>query len=132
MLDNKEKAIYDTIIENYILFNSSFEVDMSTYDYKYASQYLEKAAEVVSAITMDHPELIHVGLVTLQTRLINGIVIITPSYVMTKDEYENNTISEEVFEELLTTLNEYLQTNNSHNFDFSNLNSELNRRLLFS
>ena len=48
------------------------------------------------------------------------------------DEYENNTISEEVFEELLTTLNEYLQTNNSHNFDFSNLNSELNRRLLFS
>ena len=90
LLDNKEKAIYDTIIENYILFNSSFEVDMSAYDYKYASQYLEKAAEVVSAITMDHPELIHVGLVTLQTRMINGIVIITPSYVMTKDEYENN------------------------------------------
>lgn len=91
-LDSKEKIIYETIIENYMSFNTSFDIDVSSYDYKYVSQYLEKVSDIISAVNMDHPELIHVGLATIQTRMGTGKVTVVPSYVMTKDEYEKNII----------------------------------------
>ena len=89
-LDKKEKEIYETIIENFIEFTPNFEIDLSKYNYKTSSKHLEKTSEIISAILMDHPELIHVGLVTMQIESRSKVVLITPSYVMGQDEYKNN------------------------------------------
>mgnify|MGYP003314024423 CR=1 FL=1 len=50
---------------------------------------MEKVSDVISAINMDHPELIQVGLVTLQIQNGSEMVIISPSYVISKEDYQD-------------------------------------------
>lgn len=55
----------------------------------YSSKYLQKVADIISAVLMDHPELIQVGLVTLQIQNGSEMVIISPSYVISKEDYQD-------------------------------------------
>ena len=88
-LDENEREIYEILIENFTQFKTGFGIDLAKYDYKYSSKYLQKVADVIGAVLMDHPELIQVGLVTLQIQSGSEMVIISPSYVITKEDYQN-------------------------------------------
>ena len=88
-LDDNEKAIYDILIENFSKFKTNFGIDLEKYDYNYSSKYLQKVADIIGAVLMDHPELIQVGLVTLQIQNGSEMVIISPSYVISKEDYQD-------------------------------------------
>lgn len=88
VLDGKEQKIYDSIIEGFINFDSRIEINLSNLDYSYDSQYLKKTSEIIRDILVDHPELIHVGIVAMTTQKGSGYVVIIPNYVMTKDNYQ--------------------------------------------
>ena len=90
LLDNNEKKLYEEIIENMINFKNSFKVDMKEYDFNYDSLYFDKINEVTNIILMDHPELIHVGIVSMSKEKGSTTVTISPKYLMTRNEYLNN------------------------------------------
>lgn len=90
LLDKKEKNIYEKIIENVINFKTSFVVTMDNFDYSYDSLYFDKINEITNIILMDHPELIHIGIVSMSKERESSKVTIKPSYLMSKDEYTKN------------------------------------------
>lgn len=91
-LNEEEKAMYEKIINNLIVFEKNFEIDLSSYFYDHSYEYFDKIGNLFSMILMDHPELIHVGTISYSVDPATGIVIISPEYVMSSNDYNNNVI----------------------------------------
>jgi len=111
LLDDKDKKLYENIINNILNYNTSFNINMNNYDYDLDSLYFDKIDEIVSDIFMDHPELIYVGIVSMSKQNGSKLVTVSPNYLMSKEEYEKNileikTIIEEV-KNNTKDLNEY-------------------------
>lgn len=90
LLDEKEKNMYEEIIENFINYKPSFVVSMNNFDYNYDSLYFDKISEITNIIFMDHPELIYIGTFSMSKERGSNKVTIKPSYLMSKDEYIKN------------------------------------------
>lgn len=90
LLDEKEKNMYEEIIENFINYKPSFVVSMNNFDYNYDSLYFDKISEITNIIFMDHPELIYIGTFSMSKERGSNIVTIKPNYLMSKDEYTKN------------------------------------------
>lgn len=90
LLNKQEKKLYEEVIENMIDFKTSFKVDMKDYDFNYDSLYFDKINEVTNIVFMDHPELIHIGIVSMSKQKGSTTVTISPKYLMTRNEYLSN------------------------------------------
>lgn len=90
LLDDNEKQLYEMMIEKFINFESGFIVDLSNFNYDYDALYLREVSKIIDAILMDHPELIHVGVITTTKQKGSKKATVNPSYVMTKETYTNN------------------------------------------
>jgi len=90
LLNKKEKKIYETIIENLINFEDEFKIDVSELNISSGITGAYKILDIVSAILMDHPELIHVATCSVSQTKVNDKVTIYPEYIMSKEEYTKN------------------------------------------
>lgn len=65
LLNDEEKEIYKTFITKIKNFETDFSIDLSEKQYKYFYNSVQYFDKVISALLMDHPELIQYGSVTL-------------------------------------------------------------------
>lgn len=112
VLKEEEKEIYDKIIEGMKNFQNEIKLDISIYKHEYESLYLDEVENIVDLVLMDHPELIHVGSVTISKYRGTQEASVTPNYLISKEEYENN------IKEITTIIDKVkIETNNLNEYE---------------
>jgi len=90
LLDEREKELYEEIIENIIDFKTNFSITLTNPKHENSYLNLDDINEIIKVIQMDHPELIQLGGISISTTKGSNKIDFNCIYVMNKDDYEKS------------------------------------------